>query len=82
MPRRRRHFPRDAVVDISGRETAEAALGHSHRELKEASERLDIIIQSAMDAIITVNDRQSIVMFNAAAEIGRASCRERVSIAV
>jgi len=68
VPLRRRHFPRDAVVDISGRETAEAALGHSHRELKEAGERLDIIIQSAMDAIITVDDRQNIVMFNAAAE--------------
>ena len=44
------------------------ALEHSHRELKEAGERLDVIIQSAMDAIITVDDRQNIVMFNAAAE--------------
>jgi len=67
-PRRRRHFPRDAVVDTSGRKAAEVALELSHRELKEAGERLDIIIQSAMDAIITVDDRQNIVMFNAAAE--------------
>jgi len=68
VPRRRRHSPRDAVVDTSGSKAAEAALEHSHRELKEAGERLDVIIQSAMDAIITVDDRQNIVMFNAAAE--------------
>ena len=68
MPRRRRQFARDAVVDTSGRKAAEVALELSHRELKEAGERLDIIIQSAMDAIITVDDRQNIVMFNAAAE--------------
>ena len=68
VSRKRTRRPRDAVVDISGRVAAEVALEHSHRELKEAGERLDIIIQSAMDAIITVDDRQNIVMFNAAAE--------------
>jgi len=68
VPLRRRHFPRDAVVADSGRKAAEVALEPSHRELKEAGERLDVIIRSAMDAIITVDERQNIVMFNAAAE--------------
>ncbi len=37
-------------------------------DLDEASQRLHAIIQSAMDAIITVDDRQTVVIFNAAAE--------------
>jgi len=54
--------------DVSERKAAEVALGRSQRDLKDAGERLDVIIQSAMDAIITVNDHQDIVLFNAAAE--------------
>lgn len=36
--------------------------------LRDSQERLESIISSAMDAIITVNDRQQIVVFNRAAE--------------
>lgn len=49
------------IEDIAARKEAEAA--------RLASEqRLSAIIESAMDAIITINARQEIVMFNAAAE--------------
>lgn len=44
---------------------ASAGLRH---DLDEAGQRLHGIIQSAMDAIITVDERQTVVVFNAAAE--------------
>jgi two-component system sensor kinase len=37
-------------------------------ELEQAGERLQGVIQSAMDAIITVDEEQNVVLFNAAAE--------------
>ena len=53
----------NAVVaheNISDRKAAEA-------DLREAKDRLAVIVDSAMDAIITVDDAQNIVVFNAAA---------------
>ncbi|ALA60375.1 PAS domain-containing sensor histidine kinase [Nitrospira moscoviensis] len=60
---------------VAARELAEAsALGALHRESQTARElllstlRLDGIIQSAMDAIITVDEGQRILLFNESAE--------------
>ena len=60
---------------VAARELAETSLtGALHRESQTARElrvsslRLDSIVQSAMDAIITVDDKQHILLFNQAAE--------------
>ncbi|HEU4683063.1 MAG TPA: PAS domain S-box protein, partial [Nitrospira sp.] len=61
---------------VAARHLAEAsATGAIERESKTAREllvnrlRLDSIIQSAMDAILTVDSRQQILLFNRAAEL-------------
>src|SRR5690606_28968157 len=50
-----------SIVDISQRKKAEQAL-------RESEARLAGVIDSAMDAIITVDSQQRVVLFNAAAE--------------
>jgi formate hydrogenlyase transcriptional activator len=52
---------RSMLVDITGRKRAEAAL-------RDSEERLSRILESAMDAIVTVDEHERIVLFNAAAE--------------
>lgn len=60
---------------VAARELAEAsATGAIHRESQATRElvmsslRLDSILQSAMDAIITIDERQQVLLFNEAAE--------------
>lgn len=71
--RSRAETQREAAV--AARELAEAsAVGAIHRESQTAREllrsnlRLESILQSAMDAIVTVDSDQKIVLFNQAAE--------------
>ena len=61
---------RSIVEDITERKQAEQAL-------RESEERLGRILESAMDAIITINKIQHIVLFNEAAEkVFRCSAAE------
>jgi PAS domain S-box-containing protein len=55
-----------AIAALAFRRTRERASLASER--KDAGDRLHGIIQSAMDAVITVDEEQKIVLFNAAAE--------------
>lgn len=75
---------------VAARELAEAsATGAIHRESQAARElllsnlRLDGIVQSAMDAIITSDDRMQILLFNEAAErMFQCSAREAIGQSV
>jgi PAS domain S-box-containing protein len=54
--------------DITERVRAEADLLRSQQKISESEDRLEAIVRSAMDAIVTVDASQRIVLFNAAAE--------------
>ena len=54
--------------DVTERIDAEREIRRSHQDLRESEARLDAIVGSAMDAIITIDGEQRIVLFNAAAE--------------
>jgi PAS domain S-box-containing protein len=51
-----------------GRASANEKLEVAQHALRDSQTRLDAIIQSAMDAIVTVDDEQRVLMFNTAAE--------------
>lgn len=62
--------------DITERRRATQALA-------ESRQRLEGIVGSAMDAIISINDRQSIVLFNAAAEkMFRCSAQDAIGSSI
>ena len=54
--------------DITARKQAEAAAERMQTALTAAQARLAAIVDSAMDAVITVDQQQKIVLFNRAAE--------------
>jgi PAS domain S-box-containing protein len=54
--------------DITLRKQAEAEAERTRGALGEAQRRLGAIVDSAMDAVITVDEEQKIVLFNRAAE--------------
>lgn len=54
--------------DLTLRKQAEAESARIRGELGEAQTRLAAIVDSAMDAVITVDEAQNIVLFNRAAE--------------
>ena len=69
--------------DVSARKAAENELRRASEERRAASERLEGIIRSAMDALITVDRNQRIIVFNEAAErIFRCSAADAIGTAL
>jgi PAS domain S-box-containing protein len=63
-----RKFYTVILRDVTERQVAFERQREDQRRLEESEQRLQSVIGSAMDAIITINDEQKIVLFNAAAE--------------
>src|SRR5690606_30747115 len=64
--------------DITLRERAEAEAERIRGALSDAQARLAAIVDSAMDAVITVDEAQKIVLFNRAAEQVFGASRDEV----
>ena len=62
------HYYTVILRDITLRKQAEAEAERARGALDEAQRRLGAIVDSAMDAVITVDGEQKIVLFNRAAE--------------
>jgi PAS domain S-box-containing protein len=63
-----RKFYTVILRDVTDRQLAQQRQREAQRQLQESEQRLQSIIGSAMDAIITADEDQNIVLFNAAAE--------------
>ena len=63
-----RKFYTVILRDVTERQVALERQQDAQRHLQESDQRLQSIIGSAMDAIITIDDEQKIVLFNSAAE--------------
>jgi PAS domain S-box-containing protein len=63
-----RKFYTVILRDVTDRQLAMDRQREHHRLLQESEQRLQSIIGSAMDAIITIDDDQNILLFNTAAE--------------
>ena len=63
-----RKFYTVILRDVTEREVALERQHAAQRQLEESERRLQSIIGSAMDAIITIDEEQNVVLFNAAAE--------------
>jgi PAS domain S-box-containing protein len=63
-----RKFYTVILRDVTERQVALEREQEAQRDLQESEQRLQSIIGSAMDAIITIDDEQKIVLFNTAAE--------------